>query len=101
MSRSKEYIIDTEKINELNRGNVTSWLSPYAISDTSGFPPRIKETHFAVTLPRIIRCSDCKHLLTQEPTGLLVCEREHDKSNWYMPVDPDGFCAWAVREVDA
>ena len=45
----------------------------------------------------IVWCRDCKHLLTQEPTGLLVCEREHDKSNWYMPVEPDGFCAWGER----
>lgn len=84
-----EYIIDTEKINELNRGNVTSWLSPYAISDTSVFPPRIKETHFAVTLPEIVRCRDCKHLIAHG-TGCAYWD--------YCDIENiDGFCAWGER----
>ena len=82
-----EYIIDTEKINELNRGNVTSWLSPYAISDTSVFPPRIKETHFAVTLPGIVRCRDCANLniVGKCPCGFWALE------------NLNGFCAWGER----
>lgn len=95
-----EYIIDTEKINELNRGNVTSWLSPYAISDISVFPPRIKETHFAVTLPEIVRCRDCKRFSLDNS--------DHDyRSGWWCHrwntdmVKPDGFCAWGERKVDA
>ena len=86
-----EYIIDTEKINELNRGNVTSWLSPYAISDTSVFPPRIKETHFAVTLPEIVRCRDCKFYLP-DMYKHFTCEY---LQLWVMP---DDFCAWAERK---
>lgn len=95
-----EYIIDTEKINELNRGNVTSWLSPYAISDTSVFPPRTKETHFAVTLPEIVRCSDCKHYWAT----MGECSRFYneemltdDGTTIFPDVEPDGFCAWAIR----
>ena len=84
-----EYIIDTEKINELNRGNVTSWLSPYAISDTSVFPPRIKETHFAVTLPGIVRCRDCRFSLAHG-NG---CGRNQD----IYDVEPNGFCALGER----
>ena len=95
-----EYIIDTEKINELNRGNVTSWLSPYAISDTSVFPPRIKETHFAVALPEIVRCRDCVYCYEDKP--YLRCKHLED---WIVgcvefDLEPDGFCAWAERKVD-
>lgn len=93
-----EYIIDTEKINELNRGNVTSWLSPYAISDTSGFPPRIKETHFAVTLPEIVRCRDCKHY---EPYQTVLGEDMSIGDCWKhnRETNTDRFCAWGERMV--
>ena len=92
-----EYIIDTEKINELNRGNVTSWLSPYAISDTSVFPPRIKETHFAVTLPGIVRCRDCKHWQPWMKGAKPECWAYGEP----IETEPDGFCAWGERKVDA
>lgn len=96
-----EYIIDTEKINELNRGNVTSWLSPYAISDTSVFPPRIKETHFAVTLPGIVRCRDCKHYAEWDeyhPTNPWTCRW---CKFWDDQTKIDGFCHAGERKVDA
>ena len=89
-----EYIIDTEKINELKRGNVTSWLSPYAISDTSVFPPRIKETHFAVTLPEIVRCRDCEcyhRFTTYAGTPLDYGECMKHRRQTY----DSRFCAWA------
>ena len=96
-----EYIIDTEKINELNRGNVTSWLSPYAISDTSGFPPRIKETHFAVTLPEIVRCRDCEHFTSKGTykfeNGKVNADYCDYVRGWVLQITPDGFCAWGER----
>lgn len=94
-----EYIIDTEKINELNRGSVTSWLSPYAISDTSGFPPRIKETHFAVTLPEIVRCRDCKYYIEDtdpiDPGWPMMCA-----DSGRDMLEPYGFCAWGERRTE-
>ena len=93
-----EYIIDTEKINELNRGNVTSWLSPYAISDTSGFPPRIKEAHFAVTLPEIVRCMDCKFLCDDGSTWGCGWHCSCLAVNDGAP--PDGFCKWGERRSE-
>lgn len=94
----REYIIDTEKINELNRGNVTSWLSPYAISYTSFFPPIEKETHFAVTLPEIVRCRDCKHyepypnVMSGEEMAIGDCWKHGRETN------NDRFCAWGERK---
>lgn len=41
----------------------------------------------------IVRCRDCKHGYKD------VCERPiWDDGEWAcIPIEPDGFCAWAVR----
>ena len=90
-----EYIIDTEQIEEINRAHggmktVTSWLSCYAIWDTSFTPPLMKSEHIAVELPVIVRCRDCKHYHEYQD----LCERLRPG----MVVDPDGFCAWGERK---
>ncbi len=102
-----EYIITSEQIEELNRANggmqiVTSWLSAYAIFDTSEFPPLMKFQHLAITLPNIVRCRDCRFA-------------DWDITAWWCTRDKHypfeigelrgygershlvGFCAWAER----
>ena len=111
-----EYIITQEQISELNRAHggmkiVTSWLSCYAIWDTSCSPPLMKSEHLAITLPNVVRCRDCKQVHHRpnwqpdkrfKPQDLWLCEAE-----WCMGfegdhlcVEPDGFCAWGVRKDD-
>lgn len=97
-----EYIITTKQIEELNKANcgmqiVTSWLSAYAIFDTSGFPPFMKSQHLAITLPNVVRCKDCKF---GENDGTECMRPDGDGDYLRMPVDPDGFCAWGEK-VDA
>ena len=93
-----EYIITTKQIEELNKANcgmqiVTSWLSAYAIFDTSEFPPLMKSEHLAITLPNIIRCRDCKHR-----AGANVQAVVSDLCMWLdIIVKPDGFCADGER----
>jgi hypothetical protein len=91
-----EYIITTKQIEELNRANdgmqiLTSWLSAYAIFDTSEFPPLMKSQHLAITLPNVVRCRDCKHYTDGE------VEYRHYCNEWCGQVKPDGFCAWGER----
>lgn len=98
----REYIITQEQVKEINRAHggmkiVTSWLSCYAIWDTSNTYPVMKSEHIAVTLPEIVRCRDCRYF---EPDG------EHsevypdrywcDKLTVYMPTD--GFCSFGKRK---
>ncbi len=86
-----EYIITREQIEELNKAHggmqiLTSWLSAYAIFDTSEFPPLMKSQHLAITLPVFVRCRDCE--------GKDDCEAYQDYKN------PDGFCAWGERSEE-
>lgn len=85
-----EYIITHEQVEELNKAHggmkiVTSWLSCYAIWDTTNTYPVMKSEHIAVTLPEIVRCRDCRKC----------------NVGWCLHFDnvvkPDGFCAWGVR----
>ena len=94
-----EYIITDAQIAEINESLggmqfATSWLSSYAIWDTSGTYPTMKSAHVAVTLPEIVRCMDCCY--ADEIGGGYWCDRfdcgkEH--------VTPNGFCAWGERRV--
>lgn len=91
-----EYIITKKQIEELNKAYggmqvVTSWLSAYAIFDTSEFPPSMKSRHLAVTLPNIVRCKDCKFCMTY--MAGTYCD--------YMAhvIELDGFCAWGVQKA--
>ena len=89
-----DYIITKEQIEELNKGHggmeiVTSWLSCYAIWDTSNTYPVMKSEHVAVDLPEIVRCRDCAHWATEARfTGMCVGKQ----------FKPDGFCAWGERK---
>lgn len=90
-----EYIITTEQIEELNRANygmqiVTSWLSAYAIFDTSEFPPLMKSQHLAITLPNLVRCRDCFRY-SLDDYGNTWC------AYVASAVQPDDFCAWGER----
>lgn len=92
-----EYIITQEQVKEINRAHggmkiVTSWLSCYAIWDTSNTYPVMKSEHIAVTLPEIVRCRDCKFCMAYM-AGTYCDYMAHS-------VDPDGFCAWAKRKED-
>lgn len=96
-----EYIINTEQIEEINKAHggmktVTSWLSCYAIWDTSFTPPLMKSEHIAVELPGIVRCRDCIHYKPDpnpiDPGWPMWCE-----DTGRDLVQPDGFCAWGVR----
>lgn len=97
MSNYHEYIIETEKINELNRGNVTSRLSPYAISDTncSNCGADVSQLR-----EEIVRCKDCKHFRFVDRSDIFHDERHNDSfclrfvDGKRMEVEPDGFCAW-------
>ena len=102
-----EYIITTKQIEELNKAHggmqiVTSWLSAYAIFDTSEFPPLMKSEHLAITLPNVVRCRDCKHYYEADnyhPSGNYVrrCCKYFD--TYDDEVEPDGFCAWGEKVV--
>lgn len=93
-----EYIITTKQIEELNKAHggmqiVTSWLSAYAIFDTSGFPPFMKSQHLAITLPNVVRCRDCRHFKPgDEEPPVDWCGYFNDE------VTPLGFCAWGREE---
>ena len=98
-----EYIITKEQIEELNRAPggmkiVTSWLSCYAIWDTSNTYPVMKSEHVAVDLPEIVRCRDCKHFY-EEPVGEIgACDLGLEDTGLYSIVEPDGFCKWGERK---
>ena len=49
--------------------------------------------HYAFVIP----CRDCKYGIND---GELCAEGASDSWDW-RNVEPDGFCAWAVRKVDA
>ena len=99
-----EYIITTKQIEELNKAHggmkiVTSWLSAYAIFDTSGFPPLMKSEHLAITLPNVVRCRDCKHY--EKHGSFAMCmlpDGDGDYACWI--VEPDGFCAWGEKAIN-
>ena len=90
----RAYIITEKQIEELNRAHggmkiVTSWLSCYAIWDTSNTYPVMKSEHVAVDLPEIVRCGDCARLNTTD----CPC-------NQYPLDNGDGYCAWAVKRKE-
>lgn len=94
-----EYIITRKQIEELNKAHggmqiVTSWLSAYAIFDTSEFPPLMKSEHLAITLPNVVRCRDCEF----EMNGYCSRPDEWNDDLWF-PIEPDGFCAWGEKAV--
>lgn len=104
-----EYIITKEQIEELNRAYggmkiVTSWLSCYAIWDTSNTYPVMKSEHVAVDLPEIVRCRDCD-LSHEDELGNLRChgpltdpwDYYNDEPSDGVEVEPSGFCAWGER----
>ena len=47
----------------------------------------------------IVRCRDCRHY-ELHPGGIDACNREHEESDWYMIVEPGGFCSWGERKQD-
>lgn len=91
-----EYLITKEQIKELDKAHggmkiVTSWLSCYAIWDTSNTYPVMKSEHVAVDLPEIVRCRDCK-FYKRGDDGWWCLRSISTKSN-----HPDGYCAWGER----
>ena len=93
--KMSEYIVATEQIEELNRAHggmkiVTSWLSSYAIWDTSNTYPAMKSEHVSVDLPEIVRCRDCRYCMSY-----WKC----DYCDYFSKAisDPDGFCAWGEK----
>jgi len=99
-----EYIITTEQIEELNKAHggmqiLTSWLSAYAIFDTSKFPPQMKSEHLAITLPNVVRCRDCKYYQPKEG-AMLSCKFEYHGFTQWKLAEPDGFCAWGERRAE-
>ena len=101
-----EYIVTKEQIEELNKAHggmkiVTSWLSCYAIWDTSNTYPLMKSEHVAVDLPEIVRCRDCarcQEYTSYERTWPEITEYEaYWCSKFAETVNLGGFCAWGVR----
>ena len=45
----------------------------------------------------IVRCRDCKHLMSNNRCNL---QDDYNEFHW-LDVEPDGFCAWGERKVDA
>ena len=99
-----EYIITKKQIEELNNAHggmkiATSWLSSYAIWDTSNTYPVMKSEHVAINLPEIVRCCDCRHyddepdLESTEPR----CWRDPNHRGTWEYTQPDGFCAWGKK----
>ena len=93
-----EYIITKEQIKELNKAHggmkiATSWLSCYAIWDTSNTYPVMKSEHVAVDLPEIVRCRDCKFFAADSLGDYCTLLDFED-------VKPMGgmFCAWGERK---
>lgn len=104
-----EYIITHEQIDEINKSLggmqfATSWLSCYAIWDTSNVYPTMKSKHVAVMLPEIVRCRDCRHMhVVRSWLGMDVteCWLHADPESGALgkePTEPDGFCAWGERK---
>lgn len=56
---------------------------------------RVIESRSAQLRGEIVRCRDCKWFDTHTEPNL--CYRLDNGE----PVEPDGFCAWGEREVDA
>ena len=104
-----EYIINTSQIEEINRAyggmkTVTSWLSCYAIWDTSTFPMAMKSEHIAVTLPEIVRCRDCRYARAEPPSdrrsrkkyqGGYWCEKLSEGIGLFC--ESDDYCSWAIE----
>lgn len=91
-----EYIITQEQVKEINRTHggmkiVTSWLSCYAIWDTSNTYPVMKSEHIAVTLPEIVRCRDCINQSFDEFGGGWCNENCREVKPW-------DYCTWAERK---
>lgn len=91
-----EYLITKEQIKELDKAHggmkiVTSWLSCYAIWDTSNTYPVMKSEHVAVDLPEIVRCRDCVRY-SLDDYGNTWC------AYVASAVQPDDFCAWGERK---
>ena len=91
-----EFIITEKQIEELNSAHggmkiVTSWLSCYAIWDTSGACPVMKYERVAIELPNIVRCRDCKYNAEGACEWWGYCDID-DHSN--------GFCAWGERRPE-
>ena len=96
-----EYIITKEQIEELNRAHggmkiATSWLSCYAIWDTSNTYPVMKSEHVAVALPEIVRCRDCRWFDSRP--NYQLCRRDMSCDEIAVFAEPDGFCAWGERK---
>lgn len=97
-----EYIITDKQIEELNKAHggmeiVTSWLSAYAIWDTSNTYPVMKSEHVAVDLPEIVRCGDCRAMRVKYGNTGIECWKNGEP----FTVEPDGFCKWGERKGDA
>lgn len=93
-----EYIITKEQIEELNRAHggmkiVASWLSCYAIWDTSNTYPVMKSEHVAVDLPEIVRCRDCVFFDDAGEFGQWCTQLDFGKKKI-----ANGFCAWGERK---
>lgn len=100
-----EYIITSKQIEELNKAHggmqiLTSWLSAYAIFDTSEFPPLMKSEHLAITLPNVVRCRNCAYICNRECANGFEYHTCSYFDSEYAEVDPDGFCAWGEKVVE-
>ena len=51
-----------------------------------------------LTGEEIVRCRDCKHYNDQEPDGEIgTCNLGLEDTGLVSIVEPDGYCAWAIR----
>ena len=74
-------------------------MSEYIVRITDDMPYEIKAELNAwyIESEPIVRCRDCKHY-ELHPGGIDACNREHEESDWYMIVEPEGFCSWGERK---
>ena len=83
-------------------------MSEYIITDEQletlgGISDRIGDIDFILALgrigrdmPEIVRCRECKFLIPENQE--CDCEQWRGYAGLRCTVEPDGFCAWGVRE---
>ena len=57
------------------------------------------ERDSAMPITPLVRCRDCKHLDHRNLYLCMLPDGDGGYACWV--VEPDGFCAWGVRKVDA
>lgn len=78
-----EYIVSGAELNN----TVLKSITPNGYEHESWLPVR----------EEIVRCRDCKHFMRGNLCNL---QDECNELHW-LDVEPDGFCAWAVKRTGA